>query len=324
MKIDRILEIIVYLLNHDNVTAGYLAERFEVSTRTIQRDMSCISNIGIPIYALSGKNGGYSIMKTYKIKNMNIRNNEQQLIINALESLATSYSNDTLSTLIEKYKSIIEKEGGQKIFWDFSVTKENVKVQNMNMMLEKAIDNRNYIRFDYKNAQGKKSKQYIEPLAIYYKWYSWYLFSYSKTQDKYKTFKIARMNHLIVEQEKSIMQHKDVKTLMKKSEEEYYNTCIDIEVEFSNDEYELIEEYFPDCPIEKCSNNVYRVTIHVPAKERLWKVLLLSFGNHVKIISPQDYKMELIETAQNFLSNYDIQMSYKDCYDIREEEIYKK
>lgn len=116
MKIDRILEIIIYLLNHDNVSASYLAKRFEVSVRTIQRDMICISTIGIPVYSLGGKNGGYSIVKSYKIKNMNIYDEEQQLIINALESLATSYSNDALSSLIEKYNTIIEKEGGQKIF----------------------------------------------------------------------------------------------------------------------------------------------------------------------------------------------------------------
>ncbi|MBC2575571.1 helix-turn-helix transcriptional regulator [Peptostreptococcus canis] len=306
MKIDRILEIIIYLLNHDNVTASYLARRFEVSVRTIQRDMICISNIGIPVYALSGKNGGYSIMKNYKIKNMNIFNNEQQLIINALESLATSYSSDALNSLIEKYNTIIEKEGGQKIFWDFSITKENYKVQNLNTILEEAIDNRNYVSFDYKNAQGERSKQYIEPLAIHYKWYAWYLFSYSKNQNKYKTFKIARINNLSIEKEISITKHEDVKILMKTSEQEYYDTCISVEVEFSNDEYELIEEYFPDCPIEKISVNLYRVIIRVPAKERLWKALLLSFGNRVKVISPESYKIELIETAQKFLSNYDI------------------
>lgn len=306
MKTDRILGIIIYLLNHDNVTAAYLAERFEVSVRTIQRDMICISNIGIPIHASGGKKGGYSIMKNYKIKNMNIYDDEQQLIIHALESLATSYSSEALNLLIEKYNAIIEREGGQKIFWDFSITKENAKVQKINIILEKAIHNRNYVSFDYKNAQGKRSKQCIEPLAIHYKWYAWYLFSYSKTQNKYKTFKVARMNNLCVEKEKSTTKHEDVKVLMKKSEHEYYDTCISIEVEFLQDEYELIEEYFPDFPIVKISEELYKVTIRVPAKERLWKALLLSFGNHVKVISPPDYKKELIETAQKFLSNYDI------------------
>lgn len=112
MKVDRILEIIIYLINHDNVPASYLAERFHVSVRTIQRDMVSISSIGIPVYSEGGKYGGYSILPTYKIRNSSIRNDEQQMIIKALESLATSYTSDALKALIEKYNAIIEKEGG--------------------------------------------------------------------------------------------------------------------------------------------------------------------------------------------------------------------
>ena len=144
MKIDRILEIIIYLSNHDNVPASYLAERFHVSVRTIQRDMVSISSIGIPVYAEGGKCGGYSILPTYKIRNSDIRNDEQQMIIKALESLATSYTNDKLKALIEKYNAIIEKEGGQKVFWDFGVTRENDHVQNMNHLLEQAIAERKW------------------------------------------------------------------------------------------------------------------------------------------------------------------------------------
>ena len=76
MKTDRILGIIIYLMNHDNVPASYLSERFHVSVRTIQRDMISISTIGVPIYSESGKNGGYSILPTYKIKNSEIRSDE--------------------------------------------------------------------------------------------------------------------------------------------------------------------------------------------------------------------------------------------------------
>lgn len=174
MKTDRILEIIIYLMNHDNVSARYLAEKFHVSVRTIQRDMISISAIGVPIYSENGKKGGYSILPTYKIKNINIRSDEQ---------------------------------------------------------------------------------------------------------------------------------------LMKESEQAYYKTSIPIEVQFANEETVLMQEYFPDCPIEQISENRKRMFIDVPAKERLWKALLLSLGDRVKVIGPEEYKRELIQTAQNFLSNYDTQLS---------------
>ena len=144
-KVDRILGIIIYLINHDNVPASYLAERFHVSVRTIQRDMVSISEIGIPVYAEGGKHGGYSILPTYKVKNSDIRAEEQQMIRKALESLATSYTNDTLKLLLEKYNALVEKEGGQKVFWDFSVTKENSQVQDANALLEHAIAEKRFM-----------------------------------------------------------------------------------------------------------------------------------------------------------------------------------
>lgn len=306
MKVDRILEIIIYLINHDNVPASYLAERFHVSVRTIQRDMVSISSIGIPIYSEGGKYGGYSILPTYKIRNSNIRNDEQQIIMKALESLATSYTCDTLKALIEKYNAIIEKEGGQKIFWDFGVTRENSHVQNVNHLLEQAIAERKHIIFHYRNADGKKSKQYIEPLAIHFKWYAWYLFSYSPEKKQYRTFKVARIQNLHIDDTVSVIKHGNIEKLMKESEQEYYQTCIHIEVRFDNEYTNLMSEYFPDCPTEKLTETMSRIFIDVPAKERLWKALLLSFGNKIKVVGPEEYKKELIETAKKFWSNYDI------------------
>lgn len=309
MKTDRILGIIIYLMNHDNVSASYLAERFHVSVRTIQRDMISISAIGVPVYSESGKHGGYSILPTYRIKNSDIRSDEQHMIIKALESLATSYTNDTLMTLIEKYNAIVQKEGGQKVFWGFGVTKENADVQSKNCLLEHAIGQKRYVSFEYCNADGRKSAPEVEPLAIHYKWYAWYLFAYFADKKQYRTYKIARMQNLKETDKVSDIDHGDVKALMNASEQAYYRTCIPIEVQFANEETALMEEYFPDCPMEQISKNTKRMFIDVPAKERLWKALLLSFGNKVKVVGPEEYKMELIQTAQNFLSNYDTQLS---------------
>lgn len=309
MKTDRILEIIIYLMNHDSVSASYLAERFHVSVRTIQRDMISISAIGVPVYSESGKKGGYSILPTYKINNREIRNDEQQMIIKALESLATSYTSDTLNTLIEKYNTIVEKEGGKKVFWDFGVAKENSGVQNKNQLLEQAISQKKYVTFEYCNANGKKSTPLVEPLAIHYKWYAWYLFSYSEEKKQYRTYKVARIQNLKEVDRVSNRVHGNIEDLMKESEEAYYRTSIPIEVQFANEETVLMEEYFPDCPIEQISEDTKRMFIDVPAKERLWKALLLSFGNKVKVIGPEEYKKELIQIAQSFLSNYDTLLS---------------
>lgn len=305
MKIDRILEIIIYLLNHDKVSAKTLAEKYHVSVRTIQRDMVNIASSGIPVYSDNGKNGGYSILPTYKLRNTNIKNDEQKMIMKALESLSTSYTNQTLDSIIEKYNTIIGKEGGQRIFWDFGVTKENQQVQNVNKILEHAIAEKRYISFHYRNASGKESDRTVEPLAIHYKWYAWYLFAYNDEKRQYYTFKVARIKDVEMLNRKSLTDHGDIEKRMKESEQNYYKTCINIEVHFKEEESGLIQEYFPDCPIEKLNGGMCRIFIGVPAKERLWKALLLSFGDRVKVVAPEDYKRELIATAEKFLSNYD-------------------
>ena len=93
---------------------------------------------------------------------------------------------------------------------------------------------------------------------------------------------------------------------MKEADQAYSDTCITIEVHFMGKIKGVIEEYFPDSRIEELSGEKSRVWIQVPPGERLWKALLLSLGNQVEVISPEIYRNELIETAQNFLSNYDI------------------
>ncbi len=306
MKIDRLLEIVIYLLNHENASARALAERFHVSVRTIQRDMVSIMEAGIPVYSNQGKNGGYSILPSYQVRNCNIHEEEQQLIQQALESLATSYANETLAGLIEKYHLLFYRDPEQSIFFDFGIARENRQVQNANQMLKQAIEKEYLVEIVYRDAQGKETQRLVQPLAIQYKWYSWYLFAWSVSQEAYRTFKIARIRRLLMTSRKSDRKHPDVKKLMEQSDRAYIETCITLEVHFDKKDTGLMEEYFPDSRIEELSEEKSGIWIQVPPGERLWKALLLSMGNRVEVISPEAYRNELIETAQNFLSNYDI------------------
>ncbi len=310
MKTDRILELILYLQNHDNVPASLLASRFHVSVRTIQRDIISLSEIGIPVYSLNGKQGGYSILPTYKVRNSTIREEEQQMILKALESLSTTYTNDTLKNLIEKYNALFAATEDQKVFWDFGVTKEDASVQKKNEVLEKAIGDHRFIHFNYRNSRGDQAEYTVEPLAIHYKWYAWYLFTYCEDKSIYKTFKVARIQNIMIENCISHKDHGDIRIRMKESENAYYKTCITIEVSFAPSECTMMQEYFPDCKVQYITDWECRMQIHVPAKERLWKALLLSFGNKVTILSPESYKEELVQTAKEFYTNYDNQLSH--------------
>jgi predicted DNA-binding transcriptional regulator YafY len=99
---------------------------------------------------------------------------------------------------------------------------------------------------------------------------------------------------------------KDVKSLLDTQEREYLKTCENIEVWCHQKDILTLEEYFPEEKKELLPDGNYLMHLHVPQSERLWQALLLSLGGSVKILSPEGYKNALIETAQKFLSNYDI------------------
>ncbi len=307
MKTDRLLEIIIYLLNHEKVTAKQLADRFDVSVRTIQRDIDSISLTGVPVLSVTGIQGGYSIDPDYKIRNHFVGKEDFTWIIMALKSLSTSYESGRLESILEKYRSLnTTKE--PSIFLDYSVTKENSNVLQNNETIEKAIACSFQIQFDYRNAEGSVSHKTVCPLALRFKWYAWYLFAFDPKKEAYRTYKVARITAPVVT-ESSFTPPENVEELLVDSEKAYLQTCENIEVWCRRDGIHELEEYFPGECKELLKDGGYLLHLHVPPKEKLWQALLLNMGEKVKILSPDSYRDLLIQTAKGFLSNHDTLMS---------------
>ncbi|MDO4356549.1 MAG: WYL domain-containing protein [Clostridia bacterium] len=302
LKIERLLYLTLYLLNHDVASARQLAQHFQVSVRTIQRDMASLQAAGIPVYVEGGPRGGYAILPEYKLKNQIIQESDVRMILKALQSLSTAYANAHLNQLIEKCAAIAQRGEEPRVYWDFSVTRENNAVQTANEQLECAIAERRIIRFHYRNADGRQSDRTAEPLAIHYKWYAWYLFAWDVARQQYRTYKVARMSDLSVTSEISARAHGDVAALMRQSEAEYYRGCDEIVLECRAEDRKLIEEYFPDAPIKPAPEGRLCATICVPQRERLWQALILSFGDRIKVISPADYREKLLNAARGFVA----------------------
>ena len=106
MKIDRLLEIVILLLNRGYVTTREMAERFQVSQRTIQRDMVSLALAGIPLYAPADKQGGYAILPEYRVGSRLVQPEDFSWVARALSSLATSYSGYPLEKLSEKFNAL--------------------------------------------------------------------------------------------------------------------------------------------------------------------------------------------------------------------------
>lgn len=307
MKTDRLLEIIIYLLNHEKATAKQLADRFGVSVRTVQRDIDSVSEIGVPVLAMAGTNGGYAIDPDYKIRNQYIGKDEFSLIILALKSLSTGYDNSSLEAILEKYLSV-DRMSEPSVYLDYSVTKENASVVERNKLIEAAIKRSVQIRFDYRNAKGTVSSKTVRPLALRFKWYAWYLFAFDTEKKDYRTYKIIRMSSLTAT-DLSFQRPKNLKQLILENERNYDATCEKIEVWCGRDGITELEEYFPGEQKEQTEDGNYIMHLRVPPGEKLWKAMLLVMGNKVRILGPEPYKKDLCDIAASFLKNHDIQMS---------------
>lgn len=175
MKIDRLLGIIIYLLNRNVASSQALAEKFEVSQRTIQRDMDAIDQAGIPIISYKGANGGYGIAEGYRMDRQLTSSDDYQNIITALKGLCSGYESKKLNATLEKFLSLTLPQHGikQKLLLDFGVLKEDSNISSCIKIIEKAIETEKAVEFNYTNADNNTSRRIVEPIILTYKWYAW-------------------------------------------------------------------------------------------------------------------------------------------------------
>jgi predicted DNA-binding transcriptional regulator YafY len=205
MKIDRLLGITVYLLNHGKMTAKELSERFEVSIRTIQRDIDSLCAAGIPIRSMIGTNGGYEILNNFQMLNHVANPQDYFFIITALKGLASALGDKSVDHTVEKVvatTSYLNLDNSLSL--DLSVLKEDKKIVQALKILNLAIQQKHIVRFNYTNASGKTSLPDIEPIALIYKWYSWYFLGYHSEKLEYRLYKVVMME-CISETEKAFI-----------------------------------------------------------------------------------------------------------------------
>jgi predicted DNA-binding transcriptional regulator YafY len=188
MKIDRLLGIVMYLLNRDIVSARVLAEKFEVSPRTIQRDIEILNLAGIPVTSLQGTSGGYGIIDSFKLDKQIMNTGDYLFIITALKGLCTAYEDRQLDSTLEKLLAITPQKQGppERIYLDFGVLREGANTNEYLKIFEAAIRIEQVVEFEYTNAENNKTHRLVEPIAVTYKWYTWYLFGFCREKQDYR------------------------------------------------------------------------------------------------------------------------------------------
>lgn len=197
--LNRLLGMIYILMKKETVTAAELAERFEVSVRTIYRDVEALSMAGIPVYTKKGKAGGICLMEQFVLDRMLVTEEEQQQILAALMSLqetGAQAENETLQKLGEFFK--VDAPGWVSIdLSDWSGSRQQLFEE-----LKNAVLNRQVIEFDYYGQYGDMSRRTVEPLQLLFKEYTWYLRAWCRERKALRLFKVLRMKRVKVTEER--------------------------------------------------------------------------------------------------------------------------
>lgn len=306
MKIDRLMSITVYLLKHGKTSAAKLAEQFEVNTRTIMRDIDSLCKAGIPIVSICGVNGGYEILDTYVIDKQLVNGQDYRYIVNALKTMASAYENKTIQETIDKIE-LLMKDKKSAIEMDMSVVQENANTNEIIRTLEKAIESQKIVEFLYTNNENIMYTVQVEPVGVVYKWYNWYLIAYRVEKADYRMYKLVRMEKLLITGKNTSKEH-SLEQAMEQKENNQKNTKIIIEgkacVKAKCREYLNIEI------IEEMENGDFVFCLQVPEKETFWYGVLLSFGNNVKVIEPQNIVNKIKKSCREILEVYENEHVY--------------
>lgn len=306
MKIERLLSIITYLLNRDVVTGKYLAEKYEVSERTIQRDIDSINMAGIPVVSLRGASGGYKILDSYRLSKQTATGEDIETLLMGLRSIDTAIDNKRVSDTLEKVKSLRRDDITPNISIDFGVAKENSYVSSLVNIIDRAIVDGKRIVFTYINANGHRSKKTIEPVALKFKWYAWYLVGYCLEKKDYRIFKLARMEELASRDENITNSHDNradmFEELMKRDSRKTVKTVIRLHKDIKA----AALEYLDNVKELAWEDDYLLCEMTVVEEERKWFAFFLSFADQVEIVEPEYMKRHVIMHAQKIIDKYKI------------------
>lgn len=203
MKIDRLVSIIMILLEKKRIGAQELAEMFEVSPRTIYRDIDTINMGGIPIRSTSGVGGGFEIMQEYKIDNKVFSTADLSAILMGLTNLSTMIRGDELVNALAKVKSFIPADRAKdielkanQIYIDLSPWIGNRNIQAHLEVMKASLLESKLISFEYADRHGNKTARTVEPYQLVLKNSNWYLQGYCQKRNDFRLFKISRMSNL--------------------------------------------------------------------------------------------------------------------------------
>ena len=292
-----IFRILYYILEKGKVRANQLADRFEVSVRTIYRDIDSLSSAGIPIYTTQGKGGGIEIAKDYVLSKSLLSENEKKQIMSALQVLDNTtkqYEND----LLTKLSALFKIKSTNWIEVDFNNWQNNQMYEKTFNDIKSSILNKYTISFSYFNSNEKETSRSVKPVRLLSKNQDWYLYALCLLRNDFRYFKLSRIKNLEIHTEKFEDNFDDI--ILKK--EMSHNNTIHIKVKFEHKVAFRVYDEINNEIIEDAKGNLY-TEMEIPNDYNLYSYIL-SFGDGAEVLEPKEIRMQIKKMISKMAEKY--------------------
>ena len=300
MKIDRLIGILSVLLQEEKTTAPELAKRFEVSKRTINRDIEDLCRAGIPICTSQGTGGGISIMDGYRMDRTILTSKDMQMILAGLRSLDSVSGSRYYGQLMEKIQAGSSEfiTGRDSILIDLSSWYKTSLAPKIST-IQDAIENRYILDFYYYAPSGE-SKRSIEPYYVIFKWTSWYVYGWCRKRKDYRLFKLNRMDKVRETDKDFSCRNAPVPEL---SSELVFPRNIILKALFDPEmKWRLVEEFGPDCYEVQEDGRLLLIRDYSDIENlTMW---MLTFGDKVEVLEPPEVRNKLKTIAETMIKVY--------------------
>lgn len=304
MRVDRLLSMLLIISKKGMVTGKELAEHFEVSLRTIYRDIEKLGEAGVPVASIGGKGGGYYIMENYNVDNLFLKKDEASTFMAIMNNLNFLFGkNAQFNAMVLKIENTYNREKNtDKLSINMSHFSMENELKEYLFLMNQAIEENKLMVFDYCNRQMEYSERIVEPIQIVFTAGQWYLVGFCKYRDDYRRFKLVRIKNLKMGDgfEKRDISKEEIEEIF---EESYRRSSIQVTLKFSNRMGKQLTEYFQEENIQQTEDGQYIVVDHFPYEEGLLKYIL-SFGQECEIIEPLYLRDELREYVKELLHLY--------------------
>lgn len=297
MQESRLFRIVYYLLENGKATAPELAQKFEVSIRTIYRDIDAISSVGIPIYAAQGKGGGISILSDYTLEKSFFSEQEREQILMALQGIMAT-TGKTSDELLTKLSGLFQMKYTKWIEVDFSDWVQGKPQQNTFVLIKNAIFQKKVISFCYFNSKGNNSKRNARPICLVFKSKDWYLYAFCLLRNDYRFFKLTRIRQVEMLSDTFTQDFTPIRI----EKQIHIEKTITVKLKFDRRIAFRVYDEFTDNITEDTQGNLY-VQVNLPDNEILYSYLL-SFAEYVEVLEPQCIRKQIKKRLQKMQEKY--------------------